>query len=185
MTHVCPSVAGIQSSNRELKAYRATNGFPKKTNNWKYDFLIYFFRGVCMFFSLISPLMKLKGEEVKRSFFLAYPSLPLPTAWLTDWPAVKGAFVSALWRKANQILRLVCLREENGAPGMPSAAEMCRQSDCWGRLGLLWPFQNYAGGITCLAPGHEGLVLQGPLVIYLFIHLNLMHTGTLRNISTP
>lgn len=36
-----------------------------------------------MFFSLINPLMKLKGEEV-RSFFLAYPSLPLPTAWLTD-----------------------------------------------------------------------------------------------------
>lgn len=121
----------------------------------------------CIFFSASNPLMKRKGEKVK-SFFLAYPSLPLPTAWLTDWPAVKGAFVSALWRKANQILRVVCLREENGAPGMPSAAEMCRQSDCWGRLGLLWPFQNYAGGITCLAHGQRESFYKG---LWLFIYL--------------
>lgn len=121
-------------------------------------------------FLWLTPLMNLKGEEVnKRFFFLAYPSLPLPTAWLTDWPAVKGAFVSALWRKANQILWLVCLREENGAPGMPSAAEMCRQSDCWGRLGLLWPFQKYAGGITCLALGQRDSFYKGWwLFIYLF-----------------
>lgn len=130
--------------------------------------------GWCIFFSVRNPLMKLKGEEVKKRFFFwLIPhdslSLPLPTAWLTDWPAVKGAFVSALWRKANQILRLVCLREENGAPGMPSVAEMCRQSDCWGRLGLLWPFQNYAGGITCLAHGHRDSLYKGWwLFIYLF-----------------
>lgn len=107
----------------------------------------------CTSFSLKNALiMKLRGEEVKNSFFSSLSLSPsLPTAWLTDWPAVKGAFVSAHWRKANQILWLVCLKEENGAPGMPSAAEMCRQSDCWGRLGLLWPFQKYAGGITCLA----------------------------------
>lgn len=119
-------------------------------------------------FSVKNPLTELKGEEVKKSFFLAYPFLPLPTAWLTDWPAVKGAFVSALWRKANQILRLVCLREENGAPGMSSAAEMCRQSDCSGRLGLLWPFENYAGGITCLAHGQRNSFCKGRLFIYLF-----------------
>lgn len=77
----------------------------------------------------------------------------MPTAWITEWPAVKGAFVSVLWQKANQILWLVCLREENGAPGMPSAAEMCRLSEQRGRLGLLWLSWKYAGGITCLALG--------------------------------
>lgn len=78
------------------------------------------------------------AKEYRSVFF---PScLPLPTAWLTGWPAVKGAFVSAYWRKANQILWLVCLKEENGAPGMPSAAKMCRLSDFWGSLCLLWPF---------------------------------------------
>lgn len=92
--------------------------------------------------------------------------------------------MSVHWRKANQILWLVCLREENGAPGMPSATEMCRQSDCSGRLGLLWPFQNYAAGITCLANSQGGLGLRRLVVVYLFIHLHLVHTGTLKTFQT-
>lgn len=121
--------------------------------------------GCTPFFSFKNPLiMKLSSEEGEDFFCL----IPLPTGWLTDWPAVKGVFVSVHWRKANQILWLVCLREENGAPGMPSATEMCRQSDCWGRLGLLWPFQNYAAGITCLANSQGDSVCK---VLWLFIYL--------------
>lgn len=39
--------------------------------------------------------------------------------------------------------------------------------------------RNYLFG-----PKPEGLVLQSLVVVYLFIHLHLVHTGTLRNIST-
>lgn len=160
----------------EWPAYNCPKECREITTLWThYEILtLYAPVGSTIFCWMIPLIKKLMGEEVKRRFFfsffcfLAYPSLPLPTAWLTDWPAVKGAFVSVHWRKANQILWLVCLREENGAPGMPSAAEMCRQSDCWGRLGLLWPFQNYARGITCLAHSQRDSFCKA---LWLFIYL--------------
>lgn len=159
----------MQHTNESWRPAEYLVPWKTKTNNWQCVFIFLTNRRVHLFYceEPFNEAPGWRGED--EFFFLAYPSLPLPTAWLTDWPAVKGAFVSALWRKANQILRLVCLREENGAPGMPSVAEMCRLSDCWGRLGSLRSIQNYAGGITCLAHGQRDSFYKGQwLFIYLF-----------------
>lgn len=118
--------------------------------------------------------MKLRGEEVKMSCCVSGLSLSLAAYCLVNRLTCCQWILCECTLAESQSDPPACLSHRGKwRPWYAISGKMCRQSDCLSRLDVLWPFQSYAGEITCLAhiqqgSFHGGLWLLNCLYTYVF-----------------
>lgn len=132
-------------------------------------------------FLWLTPLMNLKGEEVNKRFFSGLSLSPSAYCLVNRLTCCQRSLCECALAEG-QSDPLACLSQRR--KWRPWYAISGRNVQTVWLLRQAWLAvalpkvcrRNYLSGTR-----PEGLVLQGLVVIYLFIHLNLMHTGTFKN----